>query len=108
MSPKSKRRRTSPIARRPQTPRTRTRERQPELVTTRYTPPKRRGLLRPLWHKIVGVGLILLGVALIVTNYIDYADANLLPGGHQEGYFLLGLGVASYGTWWLGLFDRTS
>lgn len=46
------------------------------------------------------------GLALVVVNYLDYGDRALLPGGHQEGYFLLGLAIALSGSWWLGLFDR--
>ena len=38
-------------------------------------------------------------------NYLDYADLNLLPGGHQEDCFFPGVAVAASGSWWLG-FDR--
>jgi hypothetical protein len=53
----------------------------------------------------VGGLSIAIGLAVIVVNYIDYADLRLLPGGHQEWYFALGFVVAASGTWWLGFFD---
>ena len=48
----------------------------------------------------------MLGLSLIVLNYIDYADANLLPGGHQDLYFIIGVALALSSMWWFGLFDR--
>ena len=61
---------------------------------------------RPAWQKLIGWLSITGGLALIVVNYIDDSDFSILPGGHQEGYFALGLVVGVSGTWWLGLFDR--
>lgn len=61
---------------------------------------------RPRWHRIAGLLSIVAGIAIIVINDLGYADLALLPGGHSEGYFLLGVAVAASGSWWLGFFDR--
>ncbi len=71
--------------------------------------PPRSGLsyragLRPRWHRPVGWTLIAVGVA--VVNYLAYAGVEVLPGGHNELYFILGVLVATFGSWWTGLFDR--
>ena len=79
-------------------------EMRPEQVVNPFA--ERRYRHRPSWHKALGWLSIGIGIAVIVVNYIDYADLRLLPGGHQEWYFFLGLGVAASGTWWLGFFDR--
>jgi hypothetical protein len=46
-----------------------------------------------------------LGLAIVIVNYLDSEAINVLPRGHQEAYFILGVVVAATGTWWLGLFD---
>jgi len=53
-----------------------------------------------------GASQVAAGVALIVVNYIDYSGSSLLPGGHQEAYFVLGILVAASSIWWFGWFDR--
>ena len=73
--------------------------------SARYTPPAWR-LYRPRAHKVVGIALLLLGLAIVVINYVDLGGAHILPGGHQEGYFFLGLLIAGTSTWWFGWFDR--
>lgn len=74
--------------------------------SARYTPPVSVTFrVRPLWHKVIGALLILVGAALVVINYLDYS-ADILPGGHQEAYFLLGIIVAASSSWWFGAFDR--
>ena len=77
-------------------------------ATSRYTPPKKSVRFRPDWHKRVGIGLLLLGIAVIVLNQLVLLGAAtaLLPGGHSEFYLLLGAGIAGYSTWWFGWFDR--
>ena len=60
---------------------------------------------RPAWHKAVGCLVIALGVAIVTVNYLDSGAVSVLPGGHQELYFVLGALVAGVGSWWLGLFD---
>ena len=91
----------TPRARRPETAEPRS---QPSVTPSPIA--ERRYRRRPRWHRAVGWLSISIGLAVVVINYLDFADLNLLPGGHQEGYFLLGLAVAASGTWWLGLFDR--
>lgn len=68
--------------------------------------PRTRGRVRPGLHRVVGASQVAAGVALIVVNYIDYSGSSLLPGGHQEAYFLLGILVAASSIWWFGWFDR--
>jgi hypothetical protein len=76
----------------------------PRRVTA---PPPPRFRIRPTWHKVAGFTLIVLGVVVAILNDVPINErAGLLPGGHSEGYLLLGAVVAGYGTWWLGLFDR--
>lgn len=72
----------------------------------RYTPSSRAFRVRPRRHKIFGVIQLIVGVAIVIVNYVDYADLQLLPGGHQEIYFVLGLVVAAGSMWWFGAFDR--
>lgn len=64
--------------------------------------PRLRCRVRPWWHRVVGASQIAVGVVLIVVNYIDYGGSSLLPGGHQEAYFLLGILVAASSIWWFG------
>jgi hypothetical protein len=61
---------------------------------------------RPPWHRILGWVLIAIGALIVVVNDAAYVDINLMPGGHNEAYFVLGLLVAGFGSWWTGLFDR--
>ena len=50
---------------------------------------------------------LVLGLAIVIINYIDLAHVRILPGGHQEAYFVLGLLIAVGSGWWFGWFDRT-
>jgi len=105
VSPKSRSRKRPPAPRGPR----RSLPLSPEeraALTPRYTPPVPRKRLRPGWHRLAGWGQVVLGVALIVLNYAQDFGPVLLPGGHNELYFLAGLVVAAAGTWWLGVFDR--
>lgn len=73
----------------------------------RYTPPPTKlAYFRPTWHKLVGIMIMALGVAIILINYLDSGAISVLPRGHQEAYFFLGVVVTGAGTWWLGLFDQ--
>ena len=73
----------------------------------RYTPPAPlQARMRPTWHKVIGAVQLLLGVAIVIINYIDYDDFHILPGGHKEAYFLLGMLIAGASSWWFGAFDR--
>ena len=74
----------------------------------RYTPPADQSFrFRPAWHRVVGIAQLVVGIAIVAINYIDYADLRILPGGHSELYFLLGLVIAGGSIWWFGWFDRT-
>ena len=47
----------------------------------------------PAWYGYLVLGLILLGVLIIVFNYADF----LLPGGTQQHWLWIGLGVIAAG-----------
>lgn len=74
-------------------------------ASARYTPPMKlnRGPFRPVWHKVLGAVLILVGAAIFFLN--DFSP-ELLPGAHSELYAALGIGVAATSIWWFGWFDR--
>ncbi len=76
--------------------------------SSRYTPPIKSVRLRPGWHKTVGGLLLALGVAIAIVNDVMLLgpSTNLLPGGHNEAYLFLGVGIAGYSTRWFGWFDR--
>lgn len=101
MSPKSSRRPRSPRG-----PKRVPRANEARSTSTpRYTPPIKHVRFRPAWHRVVGAVELLLGVAVIAVNYAQYETA-ILPGGHNELYFLVGLGIGAGSLWWFGAFDR--
>jgi hypothetical protein len=51
---------------------------------------------------ILGVGLL-----VVILNYLEEFELNTMPGPHSALYFLLGMAIAAYSTWWFGWFDRT-
>jgi Cell division protein CrgA len=55
-------------------------------------PPKKRPKASPRWYGFFVIGLILLGVALIVLNYMDF-----IPGGTQQHWLWIGLGIIGAG-----------
>jgi len=63
---------------------------------------------RPTSHKVLGWALVVVGIVLGVANDFARFGPNLLPGGHSELYLVLAVGLAAYGGWWLGIFDRPS
>jgi len=80
----------------------------PVEQTTRYTPPaKRRGIFRPTWHKVVGGLSILAGLGVFVANDLEWLGVHVMPGGHNELYAGLGVGIAATSMWWFGWFDRS-
>lgn len=64
--------------------------------------------MRPGWHRIMGWVGVVLGVAVVATNDLMLMTSHVavLPGGHNELYLVLGIGIAGGATWFLGLFDR--
>lgn len=77
-------------------------------ASARFTPKiKARGPFRPTWHKVVGALLIVLGLGVFVLNDLAWFDINLIPGGHNELWAMVGIGTAATSTWWFGWFDRT-
>ena len=94
----SKSRRTSPELEAPT----------PPAASSRFTPKvKARGPFRPTWHKVVGALLIAVGLGIFVVNDLAWFDINLIPGGHNELWAIVGIGTAATSTWWFGWFDRT-
>ena len=76
-------------------------------ASSRYTPPIKSAMLRPDWHKTVGMLILSFGIAIIVLNEVMLLNSiTLLPGGHSELYLVLGVVVAGYATRWFGWFDR--
>jgi len=55
---------------------------------------------------VLGWGLVALGIVIGVLNDVARIGPKVVPGGHNELYLLLAVGVAGYGGWWLGIFDR--
>ena len=77
-------------------------------ANSRFTPKvKARGPFRPTWHKVVGALLIVLGLGLFVLNDLAWFDINLIPGGHNELWAMVGIATVASSTWWFGWFDRT-
>lgn len=77
--------------------------------SARYTPPSRHVRVRPSWHKVVGFALLVLGLLIVLVNYainLGGVPPWVLPGGHNEGYLVLGLVIAGASMWWFGWFDR--
>ncbi len=107
MSPVSKPRKKKPRTRRvPAQGRGRTQTTDPAVeAPRRYTPPKVTRF-RPTWHRVTGGILLTVGLAIVVLNYLEELELNAMPGPHSEGYFLLGIAVAAWSTWWFGWFDR--
>ncbi len=72
-------------------PKSRQRQRRTNRPYT--TPPtKKRPKPSPRWYGVLVLGLILLGVAVIVTNYMDF-----IPGGTQQYWLWVGLGLIAAG-----------
>ncbi len=59
-----------------------------------YAPPpqKKRPKESPRWYGFLVLGLMLVGVTVIVLNYMD-----LTPGGTQQHWLWIGLGVIAAG-----------
>lgn len=55
-------------------------------------PPRKRRKASPSWYGFLVLGLILVGVALIVLNYMDF-----IPGGTQQHWLWVGLGIIAAG-----------
>jgi hypothetical protein len=55
-------------------------------------PPRKRPKASPAWYGVLVLGLILIGVAIIVLNYMDF-----IPGGTQGYWLWVGLGVIAAG-----------
>jgi hypothetical protein len=59
----------------------------------RYTPPiPKETKVSPLWVPTLMFTCLGLGMAIIITNYVD-----VLPGGTKNAYLLVGLGLITVG-----------
>lgn len=69
------------------------RQRTKRKSRTYATPPtRRRPRPSPRWYGYFVLGLILVGVAVIVLNYMDF-----IPGGTQQHWLWVGLGIIAAG-----------
>jgi hypothetical protein len=60
---------------------------------TRYTaPPPKKAPASPLWYGVAITTLLLVGLLIVVTNYIG-----LLPGEAENRYLIIGLVFISAG-----------
>lgn len=108
MSPRSRSHRRKPTRR---STRTQGRQRsgsatKGQVTTGRYTPP-RHVRFRPTSHKAIGGVILGVGLLVVILNYLEEFELNTMPGPHSALYFLLGMAIAAYSTWWFGWFDRT-
>ncbi|HZD17185.1 MAG TPA: cell division protein CrgA [Actinomycetota bacterium] len=55
-------------------------------------PPKKRPKESPSWYGFLVLGLMGLGVAIIVLNYMS-----VMPGGTQQHWLWIGLGIIAAG-----------
>ncbi len=64
-----------------------------KVQSGRYTPPKPRSSKKsPTWHLWMLFGPLILGVLLIVVNFLG-----VLPGGESTWYLLVGMGLMTVG-----------
>lgn len=57
------------------------------------------------WHRPLGWLLVALGISIVIVNDLAFVDINIMPGGHNELYLVLGLAVAGGGSYLLGAFS---
>ena len=69
------------------------RQRSKDLAPLRRAADEAEAQAEPRWYGFVVLGLILLGVLIIVLNYANF----LLPGGTQQHWLWIGLGVIGAG-----------
>lgn len=55
-------------------------------------PPKKRQKASPRWYGSLVLGVMALGIAIIVLNYMD-----IVPGGTQQHWLWIGLGFIAAG-----------
>jgi hypothetical protein len=55
-------------------------------------PPQKKRRSSPTWYAYFVIGLMVVGVALIVSNYMD-----ILPGGTRQLWLWMGLGFIAGG-----------
>ena len=57
-------------------------------------------------RRAAGWALVGIGALIVIVNWIAELGIDVMPGGHEELYFLGGLVIATAGAWLLGLFSK--
>lgn len=60
------------------------------------------------WHRPVGLGMLVSGILIAVVNDLAYLNIEVMPGGHNELYLMLGVLVAGTGAYLAGFFSPDS
>ncbi|MEJ7846349.1 MAG: hypothetical protein WKF93_11965 [Acidimicrobiales bacterium] len=56
--------------------------------------------------RVAGSLLVVLGVGLFAVNDLALLEIDIMPGGHQELWAPVAIGIAASSMWWFGWFDR--
>ena len=57
------------------------------------------------WHRPLGWLLVAFGILIVIVNDLAFVDINIMPGGHNELYLILGVAVGGGGSYFLGAFS---
>ena len=60
---------------------------------------------RHVGQRVSGWALFGFGVVMLVLNFVSEFGPPVMPGGHEEYYFILGGVLAGVGAWWTGVLD---
>lgn len=61
-----------------------------------------------VWHRPVGLALLIAGILVAVMNDLAYVDIEVMPGGHNELYLMAGVFMAGGGAYLAGFFSPDS
>ncbi|MFP5298791.1 MAG: hypothetical protein ACLGHL_07380 [Actinomycetota bacterium] len=85
-----------------------TSEERAEIVRTAVE--SRRKVYPPFkpWHRPTGLAMLVVGILVAVVNDLAYLNIEVMPGGHNELYLMLGVLVAGAGAYFAGFFSPDS